>query len=321
MGILIADDIKASKILEDRNLLSNFINAIDGYIKAGLYAGGLPIDRETGIKLVSRKLQSSTQLPPEAMKPPKPVVVKIDGEVVPEYDDRWMKIFTTIPSTSESETYEEGESAIAFEELKPGGRIKFTNTFTGKTITVRNITYAAGVNLLKQWFQDNKWWKIENVIRKTKEQAVVDKSKFMFSLIKKVDYEEIKYTDNWIKTLNNAYAKLLRKLNRDIIRKPVVIAPVELAAELIQAKKDSGVASQRGERLIFDFDIIDTVHYEPDSPIDLVIPKQDQYYQHRQDLQLDRDFDITSQEVKLAFTERYNGVALSNKYGLRITLK
>ncbi|ACO04306.1 MAG TPA: hypothetical protein DEP48_02900 [Persephonella sp.] len=321
MGIIVNGEIQAAVILADKKLQAKFIESVDSYMKAGLYGpDGLPIPREQGIKYLQQKLQAATQYPPEAMKPPKPVVVKVDEDVVPEYDDRWMRIFNTIQSTSESETYESGEQSITFEELKPGARVKFTHMASGKTVTVRNVTYAAGIALLKVWFEDNKWWKIEDATRKAKEQAVVDKAAAMYGLIKKTNYDTVAYATSWIKTLNTAWAKLLRKLKKDSIRKPVVIAPVEVAAELIQAKKDSTVAGQRGERLTFDFDIIDTVHYDPTGPVDLVIPKKDQYYQHRQSLQVDRDFDITSQEILLAYTERYNGVVLSNKYGIRITL-
>ena len=320
MGILGNLKITAATILSDQKLQAQLIESMDSYMRAGLYGpDGLPIMREHGIKLVQQKLQAATQFPREAMQPPKPVIVNIDGDVVPEYDDRWMKIFNMIQSTSESEVYETGQQAISFEELKPGGRIKFTHAATGKTVTIRNLTYGAGITLLKTWFQDNKWWKIEDMTKKAKETAVSDKAKAMYSLIKKTNYTTVAYSTSWIKTLNTAWAKLLRNIGKDSIRKPVVIAPVEMAAELAQAKKDSLVASQRGERLMFDFDIIDTVHYAPNDPIDIVIPKKDQYYQHRQSLQVDRDFDITSQEIRLAYTERYNGVILSNKYGIRIT--
>ena len=321
MGVLIKGKIQAAAILSDPKLRAKFIDAIDSYMKAGLYGpDGLPIPREQGIKLLQQKLQAATQMPPEAMKPPKPVVVNIDEDVVPEYDDRWMRIFKTVESTSDAETYESGQQSISFEELKPGGSIKFTHAASGKTVTVKNITYAAGVGLLRTWFEDNKWWKIEDVTRKAKEQAVVDKAAAMFALIKNTNYDSVAYSTSWIKTLNTAWAKLLRKLKKDSIRRPIVVAPVEVAAELIQAKKDSTVAGQRGERLTFDFDIIDTVHYDPTGPVDLIIPKKDQYYQHRQSLQVYRDFDIGTQEIKLAYTERYNGVVLSNKYGIRITL-
>ena len=321
-GIIVKDPekIRASQILDDGKLRNDFLSAVDKFLKAGLYdETGTPIPRERGEEILKAKLQAAASYPPEAMKPPKPVVVDLD-KILPEVDDRWMQIFRTVNSDSEYEEYQIGSQAVTFKELKPGETVEFTYFTKGKTVALKNLTYAAGIRLYRNWLEDNKWWKIEDAIWRAKVEAVNNKARFMWNLLKNTKYEEISFTDSWIKTLNTAWAKLRRNVGRDYLKKPIAVCAPEIAAALLQAKKDSAVAAERGERLTFDFEVIDTVHYDPTDPITLTLPKTDQYYQHRQGLRVDRDFNITTQSIDIVFTERYNGIITDTRTGIKIKL-
>ncbi|RUM59776.1 MAG: hypothetical protein DSY59_04025 [Persephonella sp.] len=62
------------------------------------------------------------------------------------------------------------------------------------------------------------------------------------------------------------------------------------------------------------------MYFEPDEAPIMTLGKADQYYQLRQGLRADQDFKIETQEIEIVFTERFNGIILSNNYGLKLNL-
>ncbi len=318
---------KPNEILRNPKLMAMFADGITSYMRAGVYDGNTPLTYEEGKKYLEKKLTANigATAPSFITQPQKPKVVRVD-DLLPETDTRYLRIFNTIPSDSEAEIYQKAKQSITIKKISEGEEVEFAGGISGEEITVKNITWAAGIRMPRTWFEDNKIYQISNFIQNAKRQFLNNKAGFFYGLIKAQNYDtatiDTTNYDTVINSLNDAYAKVKRKAQADLIGKTIyILCSPEQATIFEQAKVDSLIKGERGARLRFNYEIIDTVHLNPDDPAEMVIGKADQYYQLRQPLKADQDFKIGTLEVEIVFSERFNGVILSTDYGLKLNIQ
>ena len=316
---------KPKEVLANPKLQAQFLEGLTRYIKAGVYDdNGMPLTYEEGRKYLEAKLKASvaTNAPSFITQPTKPKVVRID-ELLPEIDTRYLKVFNTVKSDSEVEIYQKVNYGIKISRITEGEEIEFVSGIKGERIYVENITWAAGIRIPRMWFEDNKVYKISDLVANAKREFLINKAGFFYKLLKAQNYEEVDIKTNdyksLVESLNDAYAKLKRKAKRDIVGKTIYIICSPEKAGLFEAAKRDLITE--AVRLRFNYEIIDTVYFDPDEPPVMTLGKTDQYYQLRQGLRADQDFKIKTQEIEIVFTKRFNGVILSDNYGLKLNLK
>lgn len=321
-------DKPAVNLLKDQKLQSQFLSAVSSYLRAGVYDdAGIPLEYEEGKKYLQAKLQAShpAQNAPDFMtRPNTPKVVRIN-DLLPEVDDRYLKIFKVVKSDSEAEIYYKVQSGITFKKIVLGEEVEFNAFLTGEEITVPNIEYAAGVNIPITWLKDSKYWKINQAIQDAKIAALEHKASFVYGLLASQNYPsaavDTTNTDTFIDSLNKAHTKLRRQAKRDLVgRKVFIITPPEKRPLFEKAVIQTQLARENANKLLFGFEIIDTVYMKPtDKPV-MVLAKTDQYLQEREPLKAESFKELSTLEVRIVFTERFNGVILSNNYGLKLNM-
>ncbi len=316
-----------SEVIRNPKLMALFADGLSSYMQAGVYDEKTPLTYEEGRKYIEQKLQANlaSQAPSFITQPQKPKVVRVD-DILPETDTRYLRIFTSIPSDSEAEIYQRVKQAITIKKISEGEEVEFLSGISGDEITVKNITWAAGVRFPRSWFDDNKVFQITNLIQVSKREFLNNKAGFFYSLLANQSYKSVNIDttsyDKVISSLNNAYAQLKRNIKADLVGKTIYIVCSPEQAEIFeQAKVDSLVKAQRGKRLRFNYEIIDTIHLSADDPAFMVVGKADQYAQIRQPFKADQNFRIETLEVEIVFSERFNGVILSTDYGLKLNIQ
>jgi len=322
MKLAIFEQIKPSQVLTNSEARRAFIQAVEGYLQAGVYEGKRPLEYEEGKKIIEAKLKAAMgmSLPRPLTQPTEPKVVRIN-DILPETDTRYLRIYNVIESDAEAELYEKVESGMTFKEIKPGEEIPITQRVTGEVVTVPNLMWAGAIRFPRSWFEDNKVYKITQALADAKVSIMDTKAKFLYGLLKQVNYPTSPFDtsspDKIVESLNRAYITLRRSLGRDVVsegRIYLICSPE--TAMIIQEIKENALAVSK--KFAFNFDIIDTIHFtHTDKPI-LVVAKADQYLQQRTPLRVDQDLDLDTLEIRLTFSERFNAIILSNKYGVRL---
>ena len=323
MKLFIFNEIKPSQVLVNSEAQKAFLQAVEGYLRAGVYEGTKPLEYEEGKKLLEAKLKATMgmQVPRPLTQPTEPKVVRVN-DILPETDTRYLQIYNTVESDSEAELYEKVESGMTFKEIKPGEEIPITQRVKGEMITVPNLMWAGAIRFPRSWFEDNKVYKITQALKDAKTSIMDTKAKFLYGLLKNQNYTTVPFDttspDKIVESLNRAYVTLRRKLGKDVInqsRLKLVCSPE--TAMLINEIKQNALSVSK--KFAFNFDVIDTVHFaDTDKPI-LVVAKTDQYLQQRTPLRVDQDIEVDTLEVRLTFSERFNAVILSNRYGVKLT--
>jgi len=323
MKLAIFNEIKPSQVLTSSNAQKAFLQAVEAYLQAGTYEGTKPLEYEEGKKLLEARLKATMgmQLPRPLTQPTEPKVVRIN-DILPETDTRYLQIYNTVESDSEAELYEKVESGMTFKEIKQGEEIPITQRVKGEMVTVPNLMWAGAIRFPRSWFEDNKVYKITQALKDAKTSIMDTKAKFLYGLLKKQNYPtsplDTSSPDKVVESLNSAYVKLRRTLGKDILnqsRIKLVCSPE--FAMLINEIKQNALAVTK--KFAFNFDVIDTVHFtDTDKPV-LVVAKADQYLQQRTPLRVDQSLDVDTLEVRLTFSERFNAIILSSRYGVKLT--
>jgi len=212
---------------------------------------------------------------------------------------------------------------LTFKKLQPGEQVPITQRVSGEEIYLPNLTWAGAIRFPRSWFEDNKVWKITQALQDAKIYAMNTKAQFLYGLIRAMDYPEVTFDtsspDKIVESLNKAYVKLRRNLGRDVInqsRLKLVCSP-EIATTINEIKQNALAVTKK---FAFNFDVIDTVHFAENDNPKLVVARADQYLQQRTPLRVDQEFDSSTLEIKLTFSERYNAIILSNRYGVTLKL-
>ncbi|GEM_PF-1254614 len=324
MKLAVFERIKPSDVLKNPNARELFLQAVEGFLNFGVFAGKTPLPYEEGKKVVEAQLKAAMgmSLPRPVTQPTEPKVVRVN-DILPETDTRYLQIYNTVESDSEGEKYEKVNAGITFKQLKVGEQVPITQRVSGDEVYLPNLTWAGAIRFPRSWFEDNKVWKITQALQDAKVYAMDTKAKFLYSLIKEIDYPSVPFDtsspDKIVESLNKAFVKLRRTLGRDAInqsRLKLVCSP-EIATLINEIKQNALAVTKK---FAFNFDVIDTVHFaESDNP-KLVVARADQYLQQRTPLRVDQEFDSSTLEIKLTFSERYNAIILSNRYGVTLTL-
>lgn len=321
-------------VQDNPQFIAEMTRRVNDYLREGFYDKDLnPICRErvmeqtaSGLFVPVQEMTGPGQTPAFMMKPNSTQGYDLDDQPA---DTQYLQIFGVVQSDSESETYGQIWSAITFEELQPFQRVTFGKV-DGTEVTLVNKTWGAGFAWLKQWIEDNKVWKIEEVISEAKVAAFDRKAQIMYDLLRNGSFNSTaKSTDSWIAALNKAYVRLERKNDpnsgRPILgpnQTPVLVAAPEYRDQIEQAIKDSAVASTRGERINFSFNRIYTKYYKPsDTFVDLVVPgKRNFVLQERLALDVEEGNDPTLFGKLQAWRFRMNAMIRRAGAGERITL-
>ena len=324
MKLAVFERIKPADILRNSNARQAFIQAVEGYLNFGYFEGNRPLPYEEGRKIVEAKLKAALgmSLPRPVTQPTEPKVVRVN-DILPETDTRYLQIYNTVESDSEGEKYEHVNAGMTFKQLKAGEQVPITQRVSGDEVYLPNLTWAGAIRFPRSWFEDNKVWKITQALQDAKIYAMDTKAKFLYTLLKEMDYPQVTFNtsspDKIVESLNKAYVKLRRTLGRDVInqsRLKLVCSP-EIATTINEIKQNALAVTKK---FAFNFDVIDTVHFaESDNP-KLVVARADQYLQQRTPLRVDQEFDASTLEIKLTFSERFNAIILSNRYGVTLKL-
>jgi len=322
MKLSIFEEIKPSDVLRSSEACAAFLRAVEGYLSAGAYEGKRPLDYEEGKKVLTAKLQAvmGTSVPRELAQPTEPKVVRIN-DILPETDTRYLQIYNVVESDSEAELYEKVESGMAFKQIKPGEEIPITQRVKGERVTLPNVTWAGAIRFPREWFEDNKVYKITQALQDAKTSIMDKKASFLYGLLKAQKYPtsplDTSSPDKIVESLNKAYLTLRRKLGKDIVsasRIKLLCSP-EFAVMINEIKQNALAVTKK---FAFNFDIIDTVHFADTDAPELVVAKADQYLQQRTPLRVDQTLDVTTLEVRLTFSERFNAIILSTNYGVKL---
>jgi len=324
MKLAIFEKIKPADVLRNTNARQAFLQAVEGYLNFGYFEGNRPLPYEEGKKIVEAKLKAALgmSLPRPMTQPTEPKIVRVN-DILPETDTRYLQIYNVVESDSEGEKYEQVNAGLTFKKLQPGEQVPITQRVSGEEIYLPNLTWAGAIRFPRSWFEDNKVWKITQALQDAKIYAMNTKAQFLYGLIRAMDYPQETFDtsspDKIVESLNKAYVKLRRTLGRDIInqsRLKLVCSP-EIATTINEIKQNALAVTKK---FAFNFDVIDTVHFAENDNPKLVVARADQYLQQRTPLRVDQEFDSSTLEIKLTFSERYNAIILSNRYGVTLKL-
>lgn len=296
------------EIARDSKLFDQFLQELDKkattYLREGFYdKDGRPIMWEQGL-LEAVQPGDGPQVPFF-----KPGTQGVDVDRLPA-DTQYLQIFGTVQSTSESETYDTMATSIVFKKLRPGQRVEF-GRMTGDQVTLINDTYGAGIEIAKQWLEDNKLWKIEEAITEAKIAAYDSKAQIHYGLFTgNAGFNTVaKGADSWIEVLNATFVRLERKGILAPNQIPVVMSHPEIRAQLEQAKKESSLAD-KGPVLTRDFSTIYTRYQAANhNALYVTVPgRRNHVSQERIALEMAEDTDITNFTSKRAW--RFRGSAM-----------
>jgi hypothetical protein len=296
------------EVARNKDVFAQFMTSLDAkataYLREGFYdKDGRPVMWEQGL-LEAIQPGDTPQTPFY-----KPGTQGVDVDRLPA-DTQYLQIFGTVQSTAESESYDTMATSIVFKKLLPGRRVEFGQV-TGDQVTLINDTYGAGIEIAKQWLEDNKIWKIEEAITEAKIAAFDTKAQIHYSLFTgNAGFNTVaKGADNWIDVLNAAFVRLERKGILAPNQIPVVLTHGELRAQLEQAKKESSLA-EKGPVLTRDFSTVYTRYVAANhKAVYITVPgRRNHVSQERLALEMAEDEDITNFSSKRAW--RFRGSAM-----------
>lgn len=202
---------------------------------------------------------------------PKPVVEEYREDRIP-VDDQYLSIFRVVPSDSASEQYRKNSFTVNFEKTDEGEEPKL-QTYDAELSTLANETYEALVGYKDTWLSDGALNLIEEMTQAVREGAADKRATYFYAKIEALAATETAYASNWIVSLNGAIARLRRAKRLAPNQTPIVMAPVELAGDLLQAVKDSLVTGVRGTRLTQIPDLLFTSYMLSTAKVKVLPPK------------------------------------------------
>ena len=202
---------------------------------------------------------------------PKPVVEEYREDQIP-VDDQYLSVFRVVPSDGASEQYRKNAYGVNFTKTTEGEEPKL-QTYDAELSTLTNETYEALVGYKDTWLLDGALNLIEELTQAVREGAADTRATYFYAKIEALAATETAYAQNWIASLNGAIARLRRAKRLAPNQTPIVMAPVELAGDLLQAVKDSLVTGQRGTRLTQIPDLLFTTYMLSTAKVKVLPPK------------------------------------------------
>jgi len=201
---------------------------------------------------------------------PKPVVEEY-RDITP-VDDQYLSIFRIVPSDGAGEQYRKNTFTVNFEKTTGGEEPKL-QSYAGALETLNNEVYEALVGYKDTWLSNGSFNLIEEMTAAVREGAADTRATYFYGKIEALAATETAYANNWVTSMNGAIARLRRAKRLAPNQTPIVMAPVELAGDILQAVKDSLVTGQRGARLTQIPDLLFTTYMLSTAKVKVLPPK------------------------------------------------
>lgn len=136
---------------------------------------------------------------------------------MPEIDLGWTNLFQTVDlrgSNQDSFEIIDTNAGIAYEQYKPGAKIKIRREFSEAKATVKYLTCGDGIGILDDWLRFQRFWNIEQVTAESRAKAWDKQAELHYGLFTALGagINQTFDTDD-TKTFNAAAAKVLRDVH------------------------------------------------------------------------------------------------------------
>lgn len=136
---------------------------------------------------------------------------------MPEIDLGWTNLFQSVDlrgSNQDSFEIIDTNAGIAYEQYKPGAKIKIRREFSEAKATVKYLTYGDGIGILDDWLRFQRFWNIEQVTSESRAKAWDKQAELHYGLFTALGsgINQTFQTDDTV-TFNAAAAKVLRDVH------------------------------------------------------------------------------------------------------------
>lgn len=251
--------------------------------------------------------------------------------ITPTWDDGWREIFNIMDFTGTSESgfkIATVESGLTFRKVTPGDKVDIFK-MAGSEVEVTFDTYGAALGWHKEWFDDKKWWNIEDTTLEFQSKAYSSRAQNFYNLI---DAVPSTYNVAWqavtgsvpntaenyvaIRDMNTIQAACqqillaLKDAGMDVNAKSqfIILAPIQLMTRITRALGVlNGMISGQLPGVLYNVRVIWTMMLSASDKYYVILPKRKMQGGIREDLTMYADFDIMTRSEVVAAYMRYGG--------------
>ena len=243
-----------------------------------------------------------------------------------QIDLSWQQVFDVRDFTGTSESgfmLRNITSGLAFEEILPGEKVKLVG-ISGTELQVLFRMFGAGLQYSQVWWDDQRWWDIEDETANFRNQQYYKLAKIHTALVEALDSSTNQAWDtNLVTTLNNACAQLITDASAVGLAlgdNPsfVLWAPLTKRAPVMDALRANYTFTDTTLNKPIHYDIVPafTNNFSVNTSAYLALPKGKMKSGNRMGLQIFGQFDVLSYSMAVAGYFR-QGAAIGDKRQVR----